>query len=79
MLKKLLAQSLRKIFKLTPQAHIYSPPLAQDEQAIELTYLGTSGFIIKSQQSIVKFIYVCKSSIKMKKVLSYNQNYNSRN
>ena len=53
MLKKLLAQGLRKIFKLTPQAHIYSPPLTQDEQAIELTYLGTAGFIIKSQQRTV--------------------------
>ena len=53
MLKKLLAQGLRKIFKLTPQAHIYSPPLAEDEQAIELTYLGTAGFIIKNQQRTV--------------------------
>jgi L-ascorbate metabolism protein UlaG (beta-lactamase superfamily) len=53
MLKKLLAQGLRKIFKLTPQAHIYSPPLAQDEQAIELTYLGTAGFMIKNQQRTV--------------------------
>ena len=53
MLKKLLSQGLRKIFKLTPQAHIYSPPLAEDEQAIELTYLGTAGFIIKSQQRTV--------------------------
>ncbi|HNJ87161.1 MAG TPA: hypothetical protein PKU92_11305, partial [Agitococcus sp.] len=53
MLKKLLAQALRKIFKLTPQTHIYSPPLVEDEQAIELTYLGTAGFIIKNQQRTV--------------------------
>ena len=53
MLKKLLAQGLRKIFKLTPEANIYTPPLPQDEQTIELTYLGTAGFIIKNKQRTV--------------------------
>ena len=53
MIKQVIAKTLRHLLKLTPKATIYSPPLAQDEQAIELTYLGTAGFIIKSPQRTV--------------------------
>lgn len=53
MLSSLLAKTFRKVLKLTPKANIYTPTLPQHEQAIELTYLGTAGFIVKNQQRTI--------------------------
>jgi L-ascorbate metabolism protein UlaG (beta-lactamase superfamily) len=41
---------LRKLLGLKPKASIYSQAMPQTEGAIELTYLGTAGFIVKNQQ-----------------------------
>ncbi len=39
---------LRKLLGLKPKASIYSQALPQTEGALELTYLGTAGFILKN-------------------------------
>ncbi len=41
---------LRKLLGLKPKASIYSQEMPQTEGALELTYLGTAGFILKSKQ-----------------------------
>lgn len=41
---------LRKLLGLKPKASIYSQLMPQTEGAIELTYLGTAGFIVKNKQ-----------------------------
>jgi len=44
---------LRKLLGLKPKASIYSQPMPQTEGALELTYLGTAGFILKNKQRTV--------------------------
>jgi L-ascorbate metabolism protein UlaG (beta-lactamase superfamily) len=44
---------LRKLLGLKPKASIYSQPMPQIEGALELTYLGTAGFILKNKQRTV--------------------------
>ena len=44
---------LRKLLGLKPKASIYSQAMPQTEGAIELTYLGTAGFIVKNQQRTI--------------------------
>ena len=53
MIKQLLAKTVRHLLKLKPQASIYSAPLPQDEQAVELSYLGTAGFVLKTAERTV--------------------------
>ena len=44
---------LRKLLGLKPKASIYSQAMPQTEGALELTYLGTAGFILKNKQRTV--------------------------
>jgi L-ascorbate metabolism protein UlaG (beta-lactamase superfamily) len=52
-IKQFIANTLRHVFKLTPQASIYSAPLPQLPNSIELSYLGTAGFIIQNKHRTV--------------------------
>ncbi|WP_107864449.1 MBL fold metallo-hydrolase [Agitococcus lubricus] len=49
----MIGQVVRRVLKLKPEPHLYSAPLTQTEEGIELTYLGTAGFIIKNQQRTI--------------------------
>ncbi|HQV79552.1 MAG TPA: MBL fold metallo-hydrolase [Agitococcus sp.] len=53
MIKQFIAKTVRHLLKLTPQHSIYSAALPQTPNAIELSYLGTAGFIIKNKQRTV--------------------------
>lgn len=55
---------LRQLLGLKPKSSIYSAPLPQQDGAIELTYLGTAGFVVKSpERTIVLDPYLTRIGI----------------